>query len=165
MYLSKLYCTAILLVTIPGHHVAAQEGEFSVFIGGCSISLNDGWELGVRNEEYTVFTHLPDVSGTNSEALGSKLIYSDYEEEVYTNGGEILEHSQLNEIHILRLLIEPPEEISISGEIEYAYLHDEKNSLKILGPIAQSFWNASALRARVTGDSLVIGDCLSNELP
>ena len=137
--------TLVIGIVFSSQAASANETSLSALIGGCSLSLSDGWELASRDALETTFR----IRGNGL----SSLIYADFDPEIYSSEAErIINKSQIGNITLLRVGLAPPKNIENLEVSEYAYIHDSKYSLTVMGPLAETFWARDFLENRISGE-------------
>ena len=136
---AKNIIAIVIVIMLSNTNASAGEKALSALIGGCSITLGEGWELVSRDEKETTF---------RAQDYGlSVMVYSAFDAAVYSGEREkVLDKYELAGLTLLRVAIDPPDEIENLEVSEYAYIHGDKYAITIMGPAAKRYRTMTALK-------------------
>lgn len=128
-----------IVIVLSSTGADAEENTFSALIGGCSVTLGDGWELVSRDEKETTFR-------VRDYGL-SVMVYSDFDAAIYSSIREtILDKFELAGLTLLRVDLDPPDEVENVKASEYVYIHGDKYAITIMGPVAKRYSTMTAFK-------------------
>tara|TARA_R110002072_G_scaffold120994_1_gene254422 strand:- start:461 stop:913 length:453 start_codon:yes stop_codon:yes gene_type:complete len=115
--------------------------ELDVRLGGCSVPITVGLTLVSRTPIETTFV-------SRSETPDVSIVTYRSHDEGDINGGEvrILSVFKRGPLSIYKLSIDSDSNVGGMNGTEYAYIHDEKYALAIVGPLAADYWGEALIR-------------------